>query len=81
MTRPLRRAALRLCFAAAALTLAPPSGAAGLYYSERGVRPLARGGAFVAGADDLGAIAYNPAGLADAKSAVLFDASWVNVTT
>jgi long-chain fatty acid transport protein len=81
MTRTLRRAALRLCFATAALTLAAPSGAAGLYYSERGVRPLARGGAFVAGADDLGAIAYNPAGLADAKTGFLIDASWVNVSS
>ncbi len=40
--------------------------AAGLYFSERGVRPLARGGAFTAGADDLGAIWYNPAGVYDA---------------
>lgn len=55
--------------------------AAGLYYSERGVRPLARGGAFVAGADDLGAISYNPAGLADTGTAILGDFSWVNVTS
>lgn len=52
-----------------------------MYYSDRGVRPLGRGGAFVAGADDLGAIAYNPAGLADAKSSLLLDAAWVNVST
>ncbi len=49
--------------------------AGGLYFSERGVRPLARGGAFVAGADDLGAMWYNPAGLADAQSTFLADAS------
>jgi long-chain fatty acid transport protein len=52
--------------------------AAGLYFSDRGVRPMGRGGAFVAGADDLGAIWYNPAGLADAGTAFLVDASWLN---
>jgi long-chain fatty acid transport protein len=50
--------------------------AAGLYVTDRGVRPLGRGGAFVAGADDLGAIWYNPAGLADAGSSVLVDFAW-----
>src|SRR5271154_1505254 len=50
--------------------------AGGLYVPDRGVRPLGRGGAFVAGADDLGAIWYNPAGLADAGSAVLVDFAW-----
>jgi len=39
------------------------------------VRPLARGGAFVAGADDLGAMWYNPAGLADAQGTFLADAA------
>jgi long-chain fatty acid transport protein len=52
--------------------------AAGLYVSDRGVRPLGRGGAFVAGADDLGAIWYNPAGIVDAPSSFLLDGSWVN---
>ncbi|MSP26283.1 MAG: hypothetical protein EXR75_14235 [Myxococcales bacterium] len=52
--------------------------AAGLYFSERGVRPLGRGGAFTAGADDLGAIWYNPAGVFDAGSEILFDASWLH---
>jgi long-chain fatty acid transport protein len=51
--------------------------AGGLYTTDRGVRPLARGGAFVAGADDLGAIVYNPAGIYDAGSALFLDASWV----
>src|SRR5271165_7296958 len=51
--------------------------ASGLYFTDRGVRPMGRGGAFVAGADDLGAIWYNPAGLADAGNAILFDASWL----
>jgi long-chain fatty acid transport protein len=52
--------------------------AAGLYVSDRGVRPLGRGGAFVAGADDLGAIWYNPAGIVDAPSSLLLDGSYVD---
>lgn len=55
--------------------------AGGLFFSERGVRPLARGGAFTAGADDLGAIYYNPAGLADAGTQILVDMSWVNFSS
>jgi len=51
--------------------------AGGLYFSDRGVRPMGRAGAFVAGADDLGAIWYNPAGLADAGTGVLADFSWL----
>src|SRR5215475_5945710 len=54
--------------------------AAGLYFSDRGVRPLGRGGAFVAGADDLGAIWYNPAGLSEAGSSLLADFSWLHFT-
>ncbi len=57
------------------------AGAAGLYFPDRGVRPLGRGGAFVAGADDLGAIAFNIAGTYDAGSALFLDASWVNFTS
>jgi long-chain fatty acid transport protein len=38
--------------------------AGGLYLPTRGVRPTARGGAFVAGGDDPGAMWFNPAGLA-----------------
>jgi long-chain fatty acid transport protein len=53
------------------------AGAAGLYFSDRGVRPMGRAGAFVAGADDLGAIWYNPAGLADAGTSVLMDFSYL----
>lgn len=55
--------------------------AAGLYTADRGVRPLGRGGAFVAGADDLGAIWYNPAGLADAGSTILVDFAWLNFSS
>lgn len=70
------------CLGALALaTLASPASGSGLYFSERGVRPLARGGAFVAGADDLNAIHYNPAGLIDASSEFLIDASWLHFTT
>jgi long-chain fatty acid transport protein len=54
--------------------------AGGLYVSDRGVRPLGRGGAFVAGADDLGAIWYNPAGIVATPSSVLVDGSWVDYT-
>ena len=45
------------------------------------MRPVGRAGAFVAGADDLGAIAYNPAGLFDAGAQFLLDAGWVNATS
>lgn len=70
----------RAVFAATLVCLATASGgarAAGLYFSDRGVRPMGRAGAFVAGADDLGAIWYNPAGLADAGSSFLVDMSWL----
>ncbi len=63
------------------LATAADAGAAGLYFSDRGVRPLGRGGAFVAGADDLGAIWYNPAGIVDAPSSILVDASWLNYSS
>jgi long-chain fatty acid transport protein len=51
--------------------------AGGLYFSDRGVRPMGRGGAFVAGADDVGAVWYNPAGLTDAGSSFLADFTWL----
>ena len=52
-------------------------GAAGMYFSDRGVRAMGRGGAFVAGADDLQSIWYNPAGLSDAGTSILVDAAWL----
>jgi len=61
--------ALALIFAAA-----PPALAAGMFLAPRGVRPLARAGAFVAGADDVNALSYNPAGLAFAHGSALLDA-------
>src|SRR5580692_5885682 len=75
---------LRLLACAGALlgvTLSSRADASGLYFSDRGMRPLGRGGAFVAGADDLGAIWYNPAGIVDAPSGVLVDATWLHYTS
>ena len=72
--------AFRLSIAGLSIAISAWSGsafAAGLYFTDRGVRPMGRAGAFVAGADDLGAIWYNPAGLADAGTSVLLDASWL----
>jgi long-chain fatty acid transport protein len=65
-----------------ALMLAPASaGAAGLFLSPRGVRPLARAGAYVAGADDPNALSYNPAGLALSPAGILVDAALPLITT
>lgn len=73
--------AVRLAAACALCTVSTVSvttEAAGLFYVERGVRPLGRGGAFIAGADDAGAITFNPAGIAAAGQQLLIDAAWVN---
>ena len=75
-----RRKYARACGLAltlAALIFSSSARAAGLYFSDRGVRPMGRGGAFVAGADDIGATWYNPAGLADAGTSVLIDFTWL----
>ena len=64
-----------LAFAIAFVSTSAHAG--GLYFSDRGVRPLGRGGAFVAGADDVGAMWYNPAGIADARGTFLADASFM----
>ncbi|MFO0662602.1 MAG: outer membrane protein transport protein [Polyangiaceae bacterium] len=58
--------------------MAQSAEAGGLYFSDRGVKPLGRGGAWVAGANDIGATWYNPAGLADAGDSFLFDGSWLH---
>ncbi|WP_437954950.1 outer membrane protein transport protein [Sorangium sp. So ce119] len=69
------RAAILAAAAAGALAVpAGDAGAAGLYFTDRGVRPSSRGGAYIAGGDDLGAIAYNPAGVYEAGTQVLIDA-------
>jgi long-chain fatty acid transport protein len=73
-----RAAVAATCAAVALVTGATSASAAGLYFSDRGVRPVGRAGAFVAGADDLGAIWYNPAGIAFAGNSVLVDASWLH---
>jgi long-chain fatty acid transport protein len=70
-----------LCAAAVALTLGARADAAGLYFADRGVRPAGMAGAFVAGADDLGAIPYNPAGIYDAGTQILVDAAWLHFTS
>src|SRR5262249_38225048 len=74
------RRTARLCVAAV-LLMSTQAHAAGLYFSDRGVRPLGRGGAFVAGADDIGAVWYNPAGLPDAGTSLLSDFSWLHFTS
>ena len=56
---------LRLLLAIFALLEAAGSArAGGMFLPARGARPLGRAGSFVAGADDLEAVVYNPAGLA-----------------
>ncbi len=59
----------------------PSANAGGLFLSDRGVRALGRGGAFVAGADDIEAAWYNPAGLVQAQNSVLLDVSFLNYAT
>ncbi len=66
----------------AALLPAATANAGGMMLHTRGVRATARSGAFVAGADDLGAMWFNPAGvaaLADGaqKVELLVDAAYV----
>src|SRR5579871_5901260 len=72
--------ALSLAAFAALTAFATSADAAGLFTADRGVKPLGRGGAWVAGADDIGAIWYNPAGLADAGTSILADFAWLNFT-
>jgi long-chain fatty acid transport protein len=79
--RGLARARAALTLGVVITAAAADAHAGGMYYVDRGVRPLGRGGAFVAGADDLGAMTYNPAGLADAGTSLLLDLAWVDVRT
>jgi long-chain fatty acid transport protein len=76
-----RQATIASLLAVAVLAGASEARAGGLFFSDRGVRPMGRAGAFVAGADDLGALWYNPAGLADAKTSILADFSWLNFSS
>jgi long-chain fatty acid transport protein len=73
----MRHVRAKVALAVVFALLCPRAQAAGIYFSDRGVRPMGRAGAFVAGADDLGAIWYNPAGLADAGTSILSDAAWL----
>lgn len=75
------RAGAIASIAAALLAGSGEAHAGGLYYADRGVRPAGRGGAFVAGADDAGALMYNPAGMFDAGGQVLIDASWLHFSS
>ena len=76
MRHPIRALVAALALALAAITLpASRAHAGGFYLLDRGTRPLARGGAFVAGADDPGALWYNPAGIGFAGEQFLFDAT------
>jgi long-chain fatty acid transport protein len=78
MTRGLRGLA---AWAAVLSAIAPGRArAAGVYFSDRGARPMGRAGAYVAGADDLGAAWYNPAGLAEAGTSVLVDFGYLHFT-
>jgi long-chain fatty acid transport protein len=64
---------LLLCF-----VVHSPAQGAGMFLSERGVRGLGRGGAFVAGADDPQAMSYNPAGFAFAHPGAYADSVLYN---
>src|SRR5207248_1905741 len=79
--RTMARALAGAASVSALVSVSARSDAAGLYFSDRGVRPLGRGGAYVAGAEDVGAIWYNPAGLADAGSSIMADFSWLHFTS
>jgi len=54
--------------------------AGGFFITERGARPLGRGFAFVAGADDAGAIWHNPAGISGIGRSLFIDATLVMMT-
>jgi len=76
------RLSLLLFAAALLLSHTQTAAASGMYLPTRGVRATARAGAFVAGADDLGALWFNPAGLAASLGGkaheFLLDVSYVN---
>ena len=55
---------IRIIAGVLVMVLSTSAYATGLFLAPRGVRPLARGGAFVAGASDVNALSYNPAGIA-----------------
>lgn len=71
MTRTL----LAIASALAVSSAASLAHAGGFYLAPRGVRPLSRGGAYVAGVEDPHALWYNPAGLAYSGDQLLLDAN------
>jgi long-chain fatty acid transport protein len=76
---------MRQCVAVLAMALASTAlwpavaSAGGFFLTERGARPLSRGFAFVAGADDASAIWHNPAGLADVGRSLFMDFTLSNM--
>lgn len=78
MKRTLRRfgAPLHaLLLALPVLLVASTAHAGGFYLTDRGTRPLGRGHAYVAGADDPQALWYNPAGIGWSGKQILFDST------
>lgn len=75
LTKSIRLSALAL--ACAHVFNAASADASGFFLTERGVRSLGRGGAFVAGADDAHSVWFNPAGLSSAGRSFLVDASYL----
>ena len=59
------------------LSLVLPAQASGYYFADSGTRALARGGAFVAGVDDLTAQYYNPAALTRIQKPTLNVNGWM----
>lgn len=80
MFRSPRRSILGLS-ALFGISLVHSASAAGLYVSDSGVRANGRGTAFVAGADDALAMAYNPAGIVFAGNSILADFTYVSYST
>jgi long-chain fatty acid transport protein len=81
-SRAAARGGVATLIAALVAGSAGPASAGGMVLHTRGVRASARGGAFIAGADDAASMWFNPAGLAhmaDAgeKDNFLFDLAWV----
>ncbi len=76
--RGLLRISALLVVAFGASFLAPSRAhAGGFWITDRGARPMARGFAFVAGADDPQSLWYNPAGLAWSGQQLMLDASYM----
>lgn len=70
---PCRRTAALAVAVALGASAPVPAAAGGFYLTDRGVRPSSRGFAFVAGADDPGALWYNPAGIGWSGHQLLVD--------